>query len=290
MSLAEISVKRPIFITCVVILMILVGLLSIAKLPVDMFPNISFPVVIVNTPYPGAGPGEIETLISKPLEEEVSTIGGVKRVSSINREGLSTVIAEFTLETDVKFAEQQIRDRVSGTRRKLPAESKDSIIRRIDPAEAPISIIALKADLPPAELFDLASEMVRPKFEQINQVGLVEVLGGRKREIQVQLDRSKLKTYEIPASLVSNRIAASGTNVPAGKVDEAAKETVFRTLGEFKTLKDIETTIVNFIGNDVPELGHLYVVTLLELRQLESSKDSKLSRINKVKYFVERPP
>jgi len=252
MTLAEISVKRPIFITCVVILMILVGLLSISKLPVDMFPNISFPVVIVNTPYPGAGPGEIETLISKPLEEEASTIGGVKRVSSINREGLSTVIAEFSLETDVKFAEQQIRDRVSATRRKLPAEAKYSIIRRIDPAEAPISIIALKADLPPAELFDLASEIVRPKFEQINQVGLVEVLGGRKREIQVQLDRNKLKSYEIPASLISQRIGASGTNVPAGKVDESSKETVFRTLGEFKTLKDIEGTIVNFIGNDVP--------------------------------------
>ena len=119
-------------------------------------------------------------------------------------------------------------------------------------SEAPISIVALKADLTPAELYDLAAEVVRPKFEQINQVGLVEVLGGRKREIQVQLDRTKLKSYEIPAAMVAQRIAASGTNVPAGKVDEASKETVFRTLGEFRSLKDIEATIVNFIGNDVP--------------------------------------
>ncbi|MEN9723790.1 MAG: hypothetical protein RJB38_1776 [Pseudomonadota bacterium] len=252
MTLAEVSVKRPIFISCVVLLIILVGWLSMNRLPVDMFPNVTFPVVVVNTPYPGAGPSEIETLISKPLEEELSTLGGVKRVSSINREGLSTVIAEFTLETDVKYAEQQIRDRVSATRRKLPPESKDSIIRRVDPAEQPIAIVALQADLRPAELFTLANERIRPKFEQINQVGLVEVLGGRKREIQVQLDRTRLKSYEVPATLVSSRIAASGMNVPAGKVDESQKETVFRTIGEFKSLADIEGTIVNFIGNDVP--------------------------------------
>jgi HAE1 family hydrophobic/amphiphilic exporter-1 len=252
MSLADVSVKRPIFISCIVLLMILVGWLSMNRLPVDMFPNITFPVVVVNTPYPGAGPSEIETLVSKPVEEELSTLGGVKRVSSINREGLSTVIAEFTLETDVKYAEQQIRDRVSATKRKLPPETKDSIIRRIDPAEQPIAILALKADLPDAKLYDLANEIIRPKFEQINQVGLVEVLGGRKREIQVQLDRAKLKSYEVPATLVAQRIAASGMNVPAGRVDEPAKQTVFRTLGEFKSVKDIESTIVNFIGNDVP--------------------------------------
>ncbi len=252
MSLADVSVKRPIFISCIVLLMILVGWLSMNRLPVDMFPNITFPVVVVNTPYPGAGPAEIETLVSKPIEEEVSTLGGVKRVSSINREGLSTVVAEFTLETDVKYAEQQIRDRVSATKRKLPPETKDSIIRRIDPAEQPIAIVALQADLPAAKLYDLANEVIRPKFEQINQVGLVEVLGGRKREIQVQLDRNRLKSYEVPAALVAQRIAASGMNVPAGRVDESSKQTVFRTLGEFKSVKDVESTIVNFIGNDVP--------------------------------------
>lgn len=271
MTLAEVSIKRPIFISCVILLTILAGWLSMSRIPVDLFPNVTFPVVVVNTAYPGAGPGEIETLVSKPIEEELSTLGGVKRVSSINRESLSTVIAEFTLETDVKYAEQQVRDRISAVQRKLPSETKDSVIRRIDPAEQPIAIVALNADLPEAELYDLASEVIRPRFEQINQVGLVEVLGGRKREIQVQLDRAKLKSYEVPASLVAQRIGASGMNVPAGKVDESSKETVFRTLGEFQSLKDIESTIVNFIGNDVPvrvkDLGRV-VDTLEDQRSI----------------------
>src|SRR3954471_5005209 len=116
MSLADLSIKRPTFITCIIAVMLAVGFFCMQKLGVDLFPDVTFPVVIVNTPYPGAGPEEIETLISKPLEDEISTISGIKRLSSINQEGMSTVVAEFTLETDVKFAEQQIRDRVGGTK------------------------------------------------------------------------------------------------------------------------------------------------------------------------------
>jgi HAE1 family hydrophobic/amphiphilic exporter-1 len=135
-------------------------------------------VVNVTTPYPGAGPKEVETLVSKPLEEELGTISGVKTIRSVNLEGTSIVIAEFTLETDVKYAEQQVRDKVSSARRRLPDEVKESTIRRIDPADQPIMILTLNADLPPGKHFDLADEIVRPKIEQLKQVGLVQVIGG----------------------------------------------------------------------------------------------------------------
>lgn len=252
MNLAHLSIKRPIFVTCIATLILVMGYLSFRKLPVDLFPNITFPIITVNTIYAGAGPVEVETLISKVLEEEISTLPGIKALRSINREGLSTVVAEFTLETDVKYAEQQIRDRVSSVRRKLPDDAQESVIRRIDPADQPILIISLTADLPPAEKFALADDVVKTKIEQIPQVGLVEVLGGRKREIQVKLDRDKLKSAEISASQVANRIASAGQNIPAGKVEEGRAETVFRTLGEFKTIDDIRKTVVNFLGNDVP--------------------------------------
>lgn len=252
MSLADVSIKRPIFITCTVIVMIAVGWLSLRKLGIDLFPNITFPVVTVSTPYPGAGPSEVETLVSKILEDEIASVSGIKAVRSINQEGLSRVVAEFTLETDVKFAEQQIRDRVASAKRKLPSDAKESTIRRIDPADQPILVVAVKADLPPAELFDLTQDDLRLKLEQVNQVGLVEVIGGRKREILIELDRQKLKSFEISASQVSARMAATGQNIPLGKVDEAKNETVFRTIGQFKSLQDIQTTIVNFLGNDVP--------------------------------------
>jgi HAE1 family hydrophobic/amphiphilic exporter-1 len=252
MSLADVSIERPTFITCIVLVMLAVGLLAMQKLGVDLFPDVTFPVVTITTPYPGAGPAEIETLVSKPLEDEISTLAGIKRLTSVNSEGFSRVVAEFTLETDVKYAEQQIRDRVGATKRKLPRDVKESTIRRIDPADQPIVILALNAELRDEQIYDVADEVIRPKLEQVNQVGLVEIIGGRKREIHVALDRSKLKAHELSVLNVNDRLMAAGENVPSGKVDQDTKETVFRTLGEFRALDDIKHTVLSFFGSEVP--------------------------------------
>lgn len=252
MDLSELSIRRPIFLTCIVILSLVVGLGAMSRMGVDLFPDITFPVVTVQTPYPGAGPAEVETLVSKPLEDELSTLSGIKRLSSQNREGISVVIAEFTLETDVKYAEQQVRDRVGSTRRKLPTDIDEPVIRRIDPADQPILILAVNGDLPPGELYDFVNERVKPRLEQVNQVGLVEILGGRKREIQVQLDRNKLKDRELSATLIAGRLAGAGNDIPSGKKADGQVETVFRTVGQFKSFDDIRNMVVNFFGNDVP--------------------------------------
>jgi HAE1 family hydrophobic/amphiphilic exporter-1 len=261
MNLAELSIRRPIFITCLVLVMIAVGLFSMSRLGVDLFPDVNFPLVAVVTNYPGAGPVEIETLISKPIEDEISTLSGLKRLTSANNEGVSRVYAEFTLETDIKFAEQQIRDRVGAVKPKLPTDVKEPVIRRLDPADQPIMILSLKAELSEAQLYDVANELIRPKLEQINQVGLVEIRGGRKREIQVSLDRHKIKDRQLAVTQVVNKIAAAGENIPSGKVNEAKQETVFRTLGEFKSLDAIRTTIVKLFGNEsatmVGDLGEV---------------------------------
>ncbi|NDD05097.1 MAG: efflux RND transporter permease subunit, partial [Proteobacteria bacterium] len=277
MNLADLSIKRPIFITCIVLAIIVLGFLSMKKLGVDLFPDVTFPVVTVTTVYPGAGPAEVETLVSKVFEEEISTVSGIKRLSSRNSEGVSVVIAEFNLETDVKYAEQQIRDRVSSAKRKLPTETKEPTIRRIDPADQPIIVLSLSADLPAGKLFDLASEVIRPRFEQINQVGLVSIQGGRKREVRVELDRKKLQSYEISASQVVQAIKATGMNIPAGKVTETSKDIVYRTLGEFRNVDDVAATVVSFIGNDVPvRVGQLgRVVDELEDEKTRSYLNGK---------------
>jgi HAE1 family hydrophobic/amphiphilic exporter-1 len=252
MNLADLSIKRPIFMTCLVLLTLIAGLMSIARLGVDLFPDVTFPVVVVTTPYPGAGPGEVETLVSKPLEDELSTLSGIKRLSSTNQEGVSIVVAEFTLETDVKYAEQQIRDRVGATKSKLPTDIKEPTIRRLDPADQPVVIIALKADLNQAALFDLANEKIKPRLEQVNQVGKVEIYGGRKREIQVQLDRAALKKRDLSATSVARALAGAGEDIPSGKKSEGKKETVFRTVGQFRSIADIRGLVLSFFGNDVP--------------------------------------
>jgi HAE1 family hydrophobic/amphiphilic exporter-1 len=252
MSLADVSIRRPIFMTCLVLLSLVAGLMAMSRLGVDLFPDVTFPVVTITTPYPGAGPAEVETLVSKPIEDELSTLSGIKRMSSINQEGVSIVVAEFTLETDVKYAEQQVRDRVGATKSKLPTDVKEPTIRRIDPSDQPVLQLAIKADLKPADLYDLANEKIKPRLEQVNQVGVVEIVGGRKREIQVQLDRFKLKKFEISASSVSQRLAGAGEDIPSGKKSEGETETIFRTVGQFKSIQDIRSMVLSFFGNDVP--------------------------------------
>ena len=252
MSISDLAIKRPIFISCIFMLILAVGALAIARLGVDLFPNVTFPIITVTVTYPGAGPREIETLVSKPIEDELSTLSGIKTLRSVNEEGVSTVIAEFTLDTDIKYAEQKTNDRVSKIRAKLPTEAKEPIVRTIDPADQPIVILALTADLPAAALYDLADQEVRSQLEQVKQVGNVEVAGGRKREIEVELDRVKLKARDLSASQIVNQIATAGKNLPAGKIHTLKDETLIRTLGEFESIKAIKSTMMRFYGNEVP--------------------------------------
>ncbi|MGZ3724105.1 MAG: efflux RND transporter permease subunit, partial [Bdellovibrionales bacterium] len=252
MNLSSLSIKRPIFITCVLLLLIVLGIFSFKKLPVDLFPDVTLPIVTVQTPYPGAGPKEIEILVSKPLEEELGTISGMKTIRSTNREGISVVVCEFTLETDIKYAEQQVRDKVSSARTKLPTDVKESTIRRIDPSDQPILMLTLNANLDPAAHFDLANEVIKPKLEQVDHVGLVEVVGGRRREIHVELDRAKLARSNLSVSGIATRLASTGENIPAGTVsrESSGVDMVFRTVGEFESVKAIQNAAVSFLGND----------------------------------------
>ncbi|MEY4617681.1 MAG: hypothetical protein RJB66_2641 [Pseudomonadota bacterium] len=252
MNIVSTSIKRPIFITCIFFLILAVGALSLLKLPIDLFPDVTFPVVTVTTPYPGAGPKEVETLVSKVIEDELSSISGIKTLRSINKEGASVVIAEFSLKTDVKYAEQQIRDKMGSVKRKLPDDVDDYSVRRIDPADQPILSIGITGNLKPSELYDYASEVIKPQLQQIEQVGLVEILGGRKREIHVELDQDKLRAYGISAQQVAQRIGSAGQNIPAGKVANSEGELVYRTLAEFQNPQEIANTIVNFFANETP--------------------------------------
>jgi HAE1 family hydrophobic/amphiphilic exporter-1 len=265
MNISELSIRRPVFVTCLLILIMVLGGFAFKKLPVDLFPDVTFPFVMVSTPYPGAGPREIETSVSKPLEEELGTIAGVKTIRSKNTEGLSVVSAEFTLGTDVKYAEQQVRDKVSSARRKLPTEIKEPVIRRMDPADQPVLMITLNAKLPMAKHYDLANEVVRPKIETVPGVGLVEVVGGRKREIHVELDRKKLAQSQLSATAVSERLKMTGQNIPAGSVSrDNGQDVVFRTVGEFESVRAVEEAAVNFFGND----------RAIQIRDLGTVKDT----------------
>lgn len=252
MNIARLSIYRPVFIACVFFLMIIVGLLSFTKLGVDLFPDVEFPVIGITTTYPGAGPLEIETLLTKPMEDSLSGLAGIKSLKSTNKEGVSFIMVEFTLETDLQYAEQQVRDRLSTVRSELPEDADEYVIQTFDPADQPILSLSLKADQQPGDLYDLADQTIRPLIEQVKDVGRVAVVGGRKREIQILLNQDKLRNRQISATQIVQQLEVAGKNVPGGKLEGKGKESSIRSMGEFETLKDIEKTLVTFFGNELP--------------------------------------
>lgn len=252
MSIASVSIKRPIFMTSVMIAILIAGWAGFKSMSVDLFPDVSIPVITVQTVYRGAGPAEIETLVSRPMEEEISTIAGIKRLTSRNFEGMSLIIVEFESSVDAKYAEQQVRDKINIAEGELPDSTEDSVITKFDPSDTPILFVTLTADLPDAQLYDLADEVIKPRFEQVKNVGSIDLFGGREREIHVVLDRAKLRDREISVSQVASQVAVSGENIPSGKVNRGNKELVFRGLGEFNSVQEIKDTLVNLWGNEVP--------------------------------------
>ncbi|MDD2840412.1 MAG: efflux RND transporter permease subunit [Rickettsiales bacterium] len=253
MSIVDLSIKRPIFMTCIAIICMVAGVRAYKTLGVDLFPDITVPVVSVKTVYTGASPKEIESQVTKYIEDEVNTISGLKRITSQNYESLSVVVAEFNLGIDVKYAEQQVRDKVSAIKYKMPGEADEPVIERVDPNDQPVAVIALRAPtLSESELYDVADLVVKSKLEQINNVGSVDIIGGRQREIHVIIDRNKLKARELTALMVSQRLAGAGENISSGKVNSGMKEVSFRSLGEFENIKGIGETVINLYNNDNP--------------------------------------
>jgi len=250
MSLAELSIKRPAFITALVVLMLITGWLSLKKMPVDLFPDVSFPVVVVQVTYPGASPQDMEKLVSQVIEDEVGSLPGLDKLQSLNSESFAFIIMQFKIGTDVKDSEQQIRQRLSNIRQKLPSEMLEPVVRRFDPADQAVFQLALVSEMPPTELFDVANEIIKPKLETLPGVGQVTLSGGTKREIQVNVDQKKLQERKLSLLQISEKIKATSKDVPIGKVDNGDTETVFRATGEFTSLKDLSNVSVSFFGSD----------------------------------------
>ena len=249
MNLANISIKRPVLMLSVVILMVSTGILSLTRMGVDLYPDVTIPVVSVSTRYPGAGPEEIEEQISKPLEEKLSSVAGLKRLSSENQGGISVVIAEFELEADIQYAEQQVRDKTTQVRALFPREAEEPLIQRLDPTDSPIVRMVLFADLTPAELYDLAEDVVKPGIERVPGVSSIEIVGGTPREVHITLDRDRLNEYRIPASEIADRLGATGQDTPLGSYAKDGVETTYRFDGSFDSIDEIRETILLFGGD-----------------------------------------
>ncbi|MCL5031218.1 MAG: efflux RND transporter permease subunit [Bacteroidetes bacterium] len=244
MKLADVSIERPVFATMMILALIVLGLFSYLKLNVDLFPNVDIPYVIVTTVLPGAGPEQIETDVTKKLEDAVNPIEGVDWIQSYSREGVSILVVAFKLEIDGKIAAQDVREKLSAIRADLPTDIEDPIIQRYDPASFPIMSLTVSGQRSEKEITEYTKNVVKKRLENIPGVGSVDLVGGAEREIEIAIDPSRLKAYNLSIQEVIQSIGASNVEVPGGNLIKGPRQVILRTMGKFKNIVDFNKVIV----------------------------------------------
>jgi len=247
MWLSDLSIKRPVFITMVILAMVVIGGISYSRIAVDLLPDIDLPVVAVQTVYPGASPGVVESEVSRPLEEGLGSLSGVDSVRSSSSEGMSLVIVRYKLEYPAARAVEDVRERVFASRGVLPQDILDPVILRFDPSMMPIvsfAVVEKDGSLSLAQLRSLVEDEIKPRVERLDGVAGAEVTGGLEREIQVQLSFDRLRAQGLSPQQVVGAIKAENMNIPAGRLTEADREYTLRTPGEFQSMDDIAKVVV----------------------------------------------
>ncbi|MCB1315508.1 MAG: efflux RND transporter permease subunit, partial [Leptospiraceae bacterium] len=212
-------VKRPVATSMLFAAVLLLGSISLARLKVSLFPDIVFPKLTVLTPYANVAPEEIENLVTRPIEDAVSSVNGVKKIVSRSQEGLSIVEVSLEWGASLDLATINIRQKVDLTRSVLPQDTGKSIIVKFDPSADPvITMIARPVDIPFKNLRDYVDKNVRPFMERINGVASISILGGYHREIQVNVDSEKLYGYGISLDQIIQSLSSANFNFPAGNV------------------------------------------------------------------------
>ena len=244
MNLSAVAIHRPVFTAMLGVAILVLGLMGFQRLGSDLFPDVSFPAIAVTVPYPGASPTEVESLVIKPLEDSVVSLNGIDRVRSFSREGSGLLFVMFHLGVDVSEAASEVRERVSQVRYRLPEETREPIIQRFDVSGAPVLTYTLRGTGSLSELREYADETLRPALEQVPGVAAVDVKGGAKRQINVELDRPRMDALALTPTGVVQQLRAENLNVPAGHFAEGTREISVRTLAEFENVDQVRETIV----------------------------------------------
>ncbi len=232
MFLSDVSIKRPVFATMMMVALVVLGVVAYGRLAIDEYPDVSYPIVVVQTPYPGASPEVVEREVSRPIEEALNTVQGLDEVTSTSREGSSVVRVRLQIGVDVGEALQDVQAKVARIRRSLPLTIEDPQIVRFDPNERAImSIAAQSSERPMRELTDLADEVISTRLEAIPGVGGVNVVGGAERQIRVELDPASMRAYEVTPPQVMAALQRENQEVPAGRVQRGETERLVRVTG-----------------------------------------------------------
>jgi HAE1 family hydrophobic/amphiphilic exporter-1 len=223
---------------------ILIGALSLARLPVDLMPDISFPSITVRVGYGGVGPLEMEELVTRPLEQALSAVAGLERLESTSSEGSSRVTLNFAWGTDLNEAADDVRNRLDRVRGRLPEEADAPIMFKFDASAAPIMGVGMEGDYDRVRLREIAEHELSQRLERVPGVAAVTVDGGLRRQIHVELSKEKIRALDLPVDRVVNLLRTENQNIPLGEIDEGDRTYLVRSQGQFESLREIADLVV----------------------------------------------
>jgi len=248
MKLSKVSIRRPVTTIMIMLIVILLGVISITRLSVDLFPNMSLPYAVVLTDYEGAGPQEIETLLTRPLEGQLGTVSNLKNITSSSSNGSSMVMLEFNDNTDMNFATLDIREKIDMIKGYLPEDVGEPMVIKIDPNMMASMEIGISGNYDLAQIKEITEDKIINKIERIPGVASVSINGGQEKEIQITLNSSKLKGYNITPSTIASVLRAENINLPGGDVKYGNKTLTLRSIGEFKSVEEIRNLPITLPG------------------------------------------
>ena len=244
MKLADVSIRRPVFATMMIMALIVFGLFSYTKLNVDLYPDVDIPFVVITTVLPGAGPEQIETDVTKKIEDAVNPVEGVDYLQSISQENVSIVIVAFRLEINGKDAAQDVREKIAAIRGDLPDNIEEPVIQRYDYASFPIMSLTVSGNMSDKDITTFTKNVVKKRLENIPGVGSVDLVGGSEREIQIEVDAARLDAYNISIQDVIMSVGAQNVEIPGGNVTAGPRQLLVRTMGKYKSVDDFRKVIV----------------------------------------------
>ncbi|MDO8427023.1 MAG: efflux RND transporter permease subunit [Deltaproteobacteria bacterium] len=244
MSLYELCIKRPVFATMLIMSLVVLGLASYRELGVDIFPKVDLPTVTITTRLDGASPEEIESQITKRIEEVVNTINGIDELRSTTIEGQSQIFATFLLEKNIDVAANEVREKVSTILSQLPPGTDSPVIEKFDPDASPIMSIVISGKRSAREVTEIADKKIKRQLEVIKDIGAITLVGDRKREIQVVIDPNRLSAYNLSIISVKEALRRQNVEVPGGRITWEAREEGLRTMGRIEKVGDFNDLIV----------------------------------------------
>jgi HAE1 family hydrophobic/amphiphilic exporter-1 len=252
MNLADLCIRRPVFAVMLITALVVLGIFSYARLGVDLYPNVDIPTVTITTTLKGASVEEMETAVTKPIEEAINTIDGIDELRAVIKDGISVVMVQFILEKNGDVAAQEVRDKVSTILSQLPVGTDPPVIQKFQVDAMPVMKIAVSAGRNLREVSEIAKKQIKEDIETLRGVGQVIMVGQQERTINIDVDPDRLAAYNLSIAQIKRAVQAQNIEIPGGHVDQSRRELVLRTMGRIEHAEDFNDLIVgNFQGRPV---------------------------------------